>query len=95
MAVSILVPAALRPFTEGKGEVLVTDAATVGEAILALSEQYPELKRHLYEENGSLRSFVNLYVGDSNIKNLEGLNTPVSDGGQIVLVPAIAGGCQS
>ena len=92
MAVSILVPAALRPFTDGKGEVSVT-AATAGEAVLALTGEFPDLKKHLYEEDGKLRSFVNLYVGDTNIRNLQGLDTPVPDGGQLALVPALAGGC--
>ncbi|MDR3147944.1 MAG: MoaD/ThiS family protein [Treponema sp.] len=92
MAVTIQIPTALRSFTERRGEVEV-EAATAGEAIAALVLAYPDIKQHLYQEGGTeLRSFINVFVGDTNIKKLGGLNTPLPDGGTVMLVPAIAGG---
>jgi len=57
-----------------------------------LAGRHPDLKRHLYEENGGLRSFINVYLGEDNIKTREGLDTPVEEGAELMLVPAIAGG---
>jgi molybdopterin converting factor small subunit len=91
MAVTLLIPTALRGFTERKSEIQVI-GKTAGEVLAALAETYPDLKRHLYDESGTPRSFINLYVGDVNIKGTGGLDTPVPDGGQVMLVPAIAGG---
>jgi molybdopterin converting factor small subunit len=91
MAVDLLIPTALRAFTDGKSEVSL-DGKTAGEVIAALADAYPDIRRHLYEESASLRSFINVYVGETNIKNTGGLDTPVPDGGTVMLVPAIAGG---
>jgi adenylyltransferase/sulfurtransferase len=92
MAVTIQVPTALRNFTDRKGEVPV-EGDTVGAALTALAQTYPDIKQHLYQDGGTeLRSFINVFVGDTNIKKLEGFNTKVPDGGVIMLVPAIAGG---
>ncbi|MDR2392720.1 MAG: MoaD/ThiS family protein [Treponema sp.] len=92
MAVTIQIPTALRSFTDRQGEVQVA-ASTVGGAIAALAQSYPDLTQHLYQEGGrELRSFINVFVGDTNIKKLTGLDTPVPEGGTIMLVPAIAGG---
>jgi adenylyltransferase/sulfurtransferase len=90
MAVIIQIPSALRGFTERKQELAV-EGQTVGEAISNMVEQYPDLQQHLYQDN-SLRSFINVFVGETNIKKLEGLDTKLSDGETITLVPAIAGG---
>jgi molybdopterin converting factor small subunit len=91
MAVTLLIPTALRTFTDRQSEVKV-DGGTAGEAIKAFVSAYPDIQQHLYEENGELRSFVNIYLGETNIKSLKGLDTPVSDGDTLMLVPAIAGG---
>jgi adenylyltransferase/sulfurtransferase len=98
MAVTILIPAALRAFTGQKSEVSVS-GATVGEAIRAFADAYPDIRKHLYQDEGGretpeLRSFINVFVGETNIKNLDGVNTRVSDGDTIMLIPAIAGGCR-
>ncbi|GHV95754.1 MoaD family protein [Spirochaetia bacterium] len=90
MAVTIQIPTALRSFTERKSEVEV-EGQTVGETINALAEQYPDLRQHLYQGK-DLRSFINIFVGDTNIKKLEGLDTKLPDGATVMLVPAIAGG---
>ena len=90
MAVTIQIPTALRGFTERKPEVEV-EGRTAGEAINALAERYPDLRQHLYQGK-DLRSFINVFVGETNIKKLGGLETKVSDGETLMLVPAIAGG---
>jgi adenylyltransferase/sulfurtransferase len=90
MAITIQIPTALRGFTERKPEVEVA-GATVGEAINALAERYPDLRQHLYQGK-NLRSFINIFVGETNIKKLEGLDTRLSGGETLMLVPAIAGG---
>jgi adenylyltransferase/sulfurtransferase len=95
MAITIQIPTALRGFTDRQGEVAV-EAATVGAAIAALTQSYPDIKQHLYQDGGTeLRSFINVFVGETNIKKLKGLDTPVPEGGTIMLVPAIAGGQES
>jgi molybdopterin converting factor small subunit len=66
--------------------------ATVGAAIAALAAAYPEIKPHLFQDSGGLRSFINVFLGDINIKKLQGLATALPDGAVIMLVPAIAGG---
>ncbi|MDR1471146.1 MAG: MoaD/ThiS family protein [Synergistaceae bacterium] len=91
MPVTIQIPAALRAFANGQTEVSA-EGATAGEVIAAFAEAYPDIGTHLYDETGALRSFINVYVGDANIKNLDGLDTPVKDGDSVMLVPAIAGG---
>ncbi|MEC5319885.1 ubiquitin-like small modifier protein 1 [Brenneria populi subsp. brevivirga] len=93
MSVTLLIPTALRAFTDGQSKIQL-EGNTVGQLIEALAQRYPDIRQHLYEEEGGLRSFINLYVNDSNIKNTGGLDTPVSAGNEVILVPAIAGGTQ-
>jgi adenylyltransferase/sulfurtransferase len=69
------------------------EGGTAGDAVNALANAYPALKAHLFTADDQLRSFINLFVDGVNINNLQGLNTPVKDNGEIVLIPAIAGGC--
>jgi len=88
---TILIPTALRGFVDGRASVEVS-GATVGEALADLTGRHPDLTRHLYEENGRLRPFINVYLGEDNIKTRQGLETPVPDGAELMLVPAIAGG---
>jgi adenylyltransferase/sulfurtransferase len=74
---------------------VAVEAATVGAAIAALAQSYPDIKQHLYQEGGTeLRSFINVFAGDTNIKKLQGLDTPLESGAVLMLVPAIAGGVQ-
>jgi len=89
--IKILIPYALRTFTGRNAEAEV-EGSTAGEAINALAEAYPALKTHLFSEDGQLRDFINLFVGGVNINSLQGLNTPVADNGEVMIVPAIAGG---
>jgi molybdopterin converting factor small subunit len=91
MPVTILIPSALRSFTDRQSAIWV-EGKTVGEAVAALADAYPDIRRHLYDEKNEPRSFVNLYLGETNIKNTGGLATPVKDGDEVTLVPSIAGG---
>ncbi len=85
------IPTPLRAYTSGKSEVPVS-GANISEALTDLTTQYPTLKPHLFNDDGSLRPFVNLFIGENNIKDLQGINTPVKDGEKILLIPSIAGG---
>ena len=87
----ILIPTPLRQYVENKDSVEVS-GATVGESLNALTSQFPELRRHLYNDEGKLRSFVNVYVSDEDIRYLNKDATPVKDGDTISIVPSIAGG---
>ncbi len=91
MAVTIVIPTPLRQFAGGKSEIEV-EAQTAGEALDKLTTEFADLKKHLYNDGGALRNFVNVYVGDEDIRDLDGTNTPVKDGGEIMIVPSIAGG---
>ena len=89
--VKVLIPYALRAFTGRSAEVEV-EGSTAGAVIKALADVYPDLKAHLFTDNGQLRDFINLFVGGVNINNLQKLDTPVPDNGEVMVVPAIAGG---
>ncbi|MBI5481710.1 MAG: molybdopterin-synthase adenylyltransferase MoeB [Deltaproteobacteria bacterium] len=93
MAVSILIPAPLRRHVGGARTVVV-DADSVAAALAALAAQSPELKRQLFDDAGRLRSFVNVFLGDRNVRDLApaGDAIPVKDGDVLTIVPAIAGG---
>ena len=91
MAVTILIPTPLRQFTGGKSEVEVV-AGSVGEALNALTTEFAELRKHLYTEQNALRNFINIYVGDEDIRYLDGAETPVAAGETLTIVPSIAGG---
>ena len=73
-------------------ESVKTKGANISEALTDLTSQYPALKPHLFNEGGDLRAFVNLFIGESNIKDLQGVNTPIKDEDKIMLIPSIAGG---
>ena len=89
--IKVLIPYALRFFTERNAEVEV-GGSTVGEAINALAEIHPQIKTHLFADNGQVRDFINLFVDGKNVNSLQGLDTPVADNGEVMIVPAIAGG---
>lgn len=85
------IPTPLRAYTSGKSEVSV-NGTNVGEALTDLTAQFPTIKPHIFNEGGELRPFVNLFLGENNIKDLQGVGTPVQDGDKLVLIPSIAGG---
>jgi len=85
------IPTPLRSYTSGQVEVMV-DGQTVGDAMEQLLQQFPALRPHLYNGDGQLRPFVNLFVGDNNVRDLQGLATPLDPQARLLLVPSIAGG---
>src|SRR5580698_9937309 len=87
----ILIPTPLRQFADKKDSVQLT-GSTVGEVLKSLTSQYAELRRHLYNDEGKLRSFVNVYVNDEDIRYLSKEATPLNDGDTVSIVPSIAGG---
>lgn len=91
MAVKVMIPTPLRPFA-GRQSAIDVEGHTVGEALDALTSRYGDLRRHLYGEGGRLRSFVNVYVNEEDIRDLQKDQTPLSDGDTITIVPSIAGG---
>jgi adenylyltransferase/sulfurtransferase len=92
MAVKVIIPTPLRVYA-GKRDSAEFSAHTVGEALGRLTTEYADLRKHLFTEEGKLRSFVNVYVNDEDIRYLSKENTPTNDGDTISIIPSIAGGC--
>ena len=88
----IQIPSPLRQYS-GKQASIHVPGKTVGEALAGLVAQHPDLKRHLYTEEGKLRTFVNVYVNDEDMRYLQKEATVLKDGDTISIVPSIAGGC--
>ncbi len=91
MPVKIIVPTPMQRYTMNRDEVEV-GGATVDHALQHLSENYPDIKKHLFNDDGTLRAFVNVYVNDEDSRHLSGGQTPVQDGDTLTIVPSIAGG---
>jgi sulfur-carrier protein adenylyltransferase/sulfurtransferase len=91
MATKILIPTPLRPYTDKK-DAVDADGATVGELLADLTRRHNGLKAHLYNEQGKLRSFVNVYVNDEDIRYLQKEQTPVTASDTVSIIPSVAGG---
>jgi len=91
MAVKVIIPTPLRAYAS-KQESVELEAKTVGEALEALTTRYEELRKHLFADDGRLRSFVNVYVNEEDIRYLDKEDTPIRAGDTISIVPSIAGG---
>jgi MoaD family protein len=91
MAVTVLIPTLLRPYAEKKDSAQF-NARTVGDALEQLTVRYAELRKHLFADDGRLRSFVNVYVNEEDIRSLEKEKTPLKEGDTISIIPSIAGG---
>ncbi|MCC7202620.1 MAG: MoaD/ThiS family protein [Nitrospirae bacterium] len=91
MAIKVRIPTPLRRLTDGQGEI---DASgkTIGEMLGDLEVRYPGIKERLCDEAGNLRRFVNIYVNEEDIRFKQGSDTALSDGDEVSIVPAIAGG---
>ena len=89
--IKVLIPTTLRSFTDHNSELLL-EGGTVREVIAALADEYPNTKKAIFDENGVPRPFVNIFVGENNIKKLNGYDTELKDGDTVMLIPAIAGG---
>jgi molybdopterin converting factor small subunit len=88
---TVIIPTPLRKFTNQTAKLQI-DAGTVGEIIEKITSDFPELKKHLLDGQGSIRSFVNIFSGDEDIRDLQAEHTPVQQSSIISIVPAIAGG---
>ncbi len=91
MSVQVRIPTPLRKFTAGQ-EIVSVDGETVGEALANLMSEHPELKAKIFGDNGEIRRFVNVFANDEDIRFQEKMDTKLSDGDQVSIVPAIAGG---
>ncbi|MBI5087065.1 MAG: MoaD/ThiS family protein [Acidobacteria bacterium] len=89
----ILIPAPLRQYAAGQSSV-EAPGATVAEVLTALTSKYPDLRKHLFNDQGALRSFVNVYVADEDIRYLQKEQTAVSANETLTIVPSIAGGAR-
>jgi molybdopterin synthase sulfur carrier subunit len=91
MSVNVKIPTPLRTLTSGKGEVFV-EAATVEEAFQKLNAEYSGLGERIFDENGQIRRFINVFVNEDNIKDKDDLATAIQSGDTISILPSIAGG---
>jgi sulfur-carrier protein len=91
VTVTVRIPTQLRPLTGGAGEV-AADGSTVGEVLKALDAAHPGIGERLFDENGALRRFVNVFLAEEDVRFLQNLQTPVAAGQTVSIVPAVAGG---
>ena len=91
MSVSVRIPTILRTYTEGASEVSA-DGATLSEVLDNLDSSYPGIKGRIIDEQGALRRFVNVYVGNDDVRFLDALDTKTPEGAQVSVIPAVAGG---
>lgn len=91
MPVTVRIPTTLRTLTGGQSEVGV-DGVTVGDVLANLDAAHPGFKDRLFDDEGGLRRFVNVFVADDDVRYLDGVGTPVADGQTVSIIPAVAGG---
>jgi sulfur-carrier protein len=91
MSVSVRIPTTLRTLTAGKSEVSL-EGSSVRDVLAGLDQAHPGFANRLLDDDGNLRRFVNVFVADDDIRFLEGLDTPVPDGSEVSIIPAVAGG---
>ena len=91
MSVTIRIPTTLRTLTGGASQVEV-EGTTVGEVLGALESAHPGFAERLFDDDGNLRRFVNVFVADDDVRYLDGVGTPVPDGETVSILPAVAGG---
>ena len=93
MSVTVFVPAALRQHAGGRGEVVLAGApATVADALAALFDLHPGLRDRVFTQTGELRQHVHLFVGSESIRDSGGFATPLPDGAELTILPAVSGG---
>ena len=92
MAVSVRIPTILRTYTGGASEV-TAEGATLAEVLDSLDGRHPGIKGRVLDDSGALRRFVNVYVGNDDVRFLDDLGTATPDGAQVSIIPAVAGGC--
>jgi sulfur-carrier protein len=88
------IPPVLRSSTGGEKQVAV-DGSTVGDALRSLASQHPDTERQLFGDGGELNRYVNVYKNDEDVRVLDGLETPLSESDTLMILPAMAGGCEA
>ena len=88
---NIKIPSPLRPYASGESTIKLP-GETVSEVLEAVVERHPDLKKHLFNEDDQLRPFVNLFLDEENVDQLQGLDTPLTTEDTVLIIPAIAGG---
>lgn len=91
MSIKVMIPTPLQKLTKNQAEV-EDEGKTVRELIDHLEKNYPGFRKRIYDENGKVRRFINIYVNEEDIRFLQGDSTPVKDGDEVSIIPAIAGG---
>ncbi len=86
------IPTPLRPYTKGQKQIPV-EGRTVEEALQSLAREFPAIEPHLFDETGALRSYVNVFLNDEDVRTLQGPATPIGEEDRIMILPSIAGGC--
>jgi molybdopterin converting factor small subunit len=92
MSVSVRIPTILRTYTKGESEVSA-EGGTLAEVVDSLESSYPGIKARILDDQGAIRRFVNVYVGNDDVRFLEALETSTPAGAQVSVIPAVAGGC--
>lgn len=92
MSVTVKIPTQLRPATGGAPEVQLEQVSTLHDLVGRLREAHPDLIDRITDEEGQIRRFINVYVGDEDVRFLDGLNTPIDEGAVVSILPAVAGG---
>lgn len=92
MSISVRIPTILRTYTGGASEVTAS-GTTVAEVLDDLEANHPGIRARVLDDSGEIRRFVNVYVGNDDVRFLDALATPVPDNAQISIIPAVAGGC--
>jgi molybdopterin converting factor small subunit len=95
MSVTVRIPTILRPYADGASSVDVepVGASSLSDVLAALEEKAPGISARIIDETGALRRFVNVYVGDDDVRFLDGLSTVIAAGATVSVIPAVAGGC--
>ncbi|MGH2811336.1 MAG: ubiquitin-like small modifier protein 1 [Actinomycetota bacterium] len=93
MSVRVKIPTQLRQLAGGASELNVDAAPTVRDLIEKVGSEHPGLKERLLDEEGQIRRFINVYVGDEDVRFMQGMDTPVEDATTVSILPAVAGGC--
>jgi len=91
MSKKVRIPTPLRKLTNNE-EIVEIKAATIGDAIVELQTRFPGIKERLVDDRGEVRRFVNVYVNEEDIRFLQNQQTPIKDGDEVSIIPAIAGG---
>ncbi len=93
MSVRVRIPTVLRPRTGGRATV-TADGETVADVIRGVDRDHPGFASVVFEESGELKRFINVFLDDEDVRYLQGVGTPVPEGSEIVILPAVAGGCR-